>query len=235
MKEAVTLIGFWKSKEQPDLPMPEARTENWRHQNSFMLDLMALQEQLPRAMFRGMSRCRICNKMNGCGEYTFKGFKWPEGLLHYVKEHNVKPPAVFIAFVQSEIKPGERIKLENVKTVVVKETQYKHNVLSWACEFDPPLPYDERTKGMPYKAANIYAVDIQDENNHFVQHYVIALGGSKTDFHRILPSTSDIPSLEDLNKVLKKHMGYKIVESEDFIKQKALAKLTEDERKVLGI
>jgi hypothetical protein len=40
----------------------------------------------------GLSFCRICGQANGNGERTDGHYVWPEGLAHYVAQHNVRLP-----------------------------------------------------------------------------------------------------------------------------------------------
>jgi thiol-disulfide isomerase/thioredoxin len=47
----------------------------------------------------GVSRCRLCGKSNGSAEYTFSNFIWPEGYIHYLKDHNVKIDDEFKTFL----------------------------------------------------------------------------------------------------------------------------------------
>lgn len=46
-------------------------------------------------VYRGWSSCRICGERNGHREFTFGGYCWPEGYLHYIQEHNVEPSEGF--------------------------------------------------------------------------------------------------------------------------------------------
>lgn len=48
----------------------------------------------------GYSSCRLCdNEGNGSTDLTDGVYAWPQGYAHYVAEHDVKPPADFIAHV----------------------------------------------------------------------------------------------------------------------------------------
>jgi hypothetical protein len=47
--------------------------------------------------YRGLSRCRFCGSLNGSAELMDGAYCWPEGLAHYVSEHQVRPPADFVA------------------------------------------------------------------------------------------------------------------------------------------
>jgi hypothetical protein len=51
--------------------------------------------------YRGLSRCRFCEKHNGSAEYTDGVYVWPEGLAHYVLAHDVRLPGEFVSHVVS--------------------------------------------------------------------------------------------------------------------------------------
>ena len=51
--------------------------------------------------YRGLSPCRICGRSNGSAERTDGVYCWPEGLAHYVIEHQVRLPDAFVAHVLS--------------------------------------------------------------------------------------------------------------------------------------
>jgi hypothetical protein len=51
--------------------------------------------------YRGLSQCRFCKQKNGSGELTDGAFCWPEGLGHYLWEHDVRLPQEFITHVHS--------------------------------------------------------------------------------------------------------------------------------------
>lgn len=42
--------------------------------------------------YKGWSTCRICGKPNGSREFTDGSYYWPEGLVHYVEDHDVVIP-----------------------------------------------------------------------------------------------------------------------------------------------
>lgn len=91
--------GFWRSTEEPDLPMPITRTEPWDGARGFVTGLYDLQKKSEQILYRGFSVCRVCGKPNGNGEFEHKGWVWPSGYLHYVEQHYVKPSPEFSAFV----------------------------------------------------------------------------------------------------------------------------------------
>ena len=92
-------VGFWYSKSEPDLPMPEARVRPWKGQGTFMVALGKVEAKATKQPYKGFSNCRLCGVHNGIADMRAHGFLWPSGLIHYVESHNVKPPAEFIAMV----------------------------------------------------------------------------------------------------------------------------------------
>jgi hypothetical protein len=42
--------------------------------------------------YKGSSSCRLCGCINGSADMTDGEWVWPQGLLHYVIVHDVKPP-----------------------------------------------------------------------------------------------------------------------------------------------
>jgi hypothetical protein len=49
--------------------------------------------------YRGLSPCRFCGQLNGSAELTDGAFCWPEGLAHYLFEHDVRLPPRFVSHV----------------------------------------------------------------------------------------------------------------------------------------
>ena len=107
MKAVFTMReGYWRSKFEPQYPMPVARLKPWKGQRKFLEALAKVEESsLPlRSMFKGWSNCRCCQCKNGSAEYSIKmsGFivAWPDGFEHYVREHNVRPSWAFQSFIE---------------------------------------------------------------------------------------------------------------------------------------
>lgn len=90
--------GFWYNIHEPELPMPVAG-EHWEGQGVFLVLLGELEARAEAEVYRGMSTCRLCQRMNGSCTYQLGEWEWPEGLVHYVREHNVKPSPEFKTFV----------------------------------------------------------------------------------------------------------------------------------------
>lgn len=57
-------------------------------------------------IYKGVSKCRICNLSNGSKEYRIKKgntiFRIPIGLLHYYKIHHVQPSKKFYNFIMNQ-------------------------------------------------------------------------------------------------------------------------------------
>lgn len=99
--------GFWKSTEEPGLPLPIAREKAWVGRKAFLIALGTV-ESSPRVVtnnYRGWSRCRCCEAHNGSAEYTvaYGGaiWRWPSGFQHYVEVHNVRPSVAFEEFIRT--------------------------------------------------------------------------------------------------------------------------------------
>lgn len=55
--------------------------------------------------YMGYSVCRICGQDNGCLDLTDDVYIWPDGLVHYVRDHAVRPPREFVVHALSQRKP----------------------------------------------------------------------------------------------------------------------------------
>lgn len=88
------LEGFWYSDSQPELPKV-VPGEPWERQTEFITKLISVQKTAKSLQYRGCSLCRICNKVNGSITYQCNDWQWPQGYIHYITEHNVKPSKEF--------------------------------------------------------------------------------------------------------------------------------------------
>jgi hypothetical protein len=94
-------VGYWRdhrktsksSREYKGLPWP--KEAEWDEDEK-----AAVLEYLWNAEFtghyKGYSNCRICGARNGYAERGDSKYNFPDGLAHYVEEHNVKLPRSFI-------------------------------------------------------------------------------------------------------------------------------------------
>lgn len=101
--------GFWAQSIDDQtslLPWPVARTEKWEDQDDFIVRLETLEKSLRErgedsyVGYRGYSFCRCCeNRRNGSHTYVHDGWIWPEGYIHYLRDHNVQPDKDFKLFI----------------------------------------------------------------------------------------------------------------------------------------
>ena len=91
-------IGFWRGSknETSELPWPtDYYDPHWdeeeREAVATYLDSGKIADS-----YRGWSECRVCGCMNGTSDMTDGTYLWPEGLSHYVREHNIRLPREFI-------------------------------------------------------------------------------------------------------------------------------------------
>ena len=92
-------IGYWYSKYEPQCPMPvenSASEEQVKQQLEIFQQFNSGEDEV---FYRGWSRCRICEEVNGSSEFEkyVNGEKYgiPSGLKHYIEDHNVLVPGIF--------------------------------------------------------------------------------------------------------------------------------------------
>lgn len=84
--------------------MPKSNKNPWEGQKEFLTNLEKICHVIEPIHYRGISICRLCGSINGSTEYMLDDYIWPSGLLHYIKDHNVKPPQGFIDYVNETVK-----------------------------------------------------------------------------------------------------------------------------------
>lgn len=93
--------GFWWSKFEPRLPMPAAQPRAWKGKKSFLRSLGRVEMTVEYSQYRGSSKCRICDMLNGSKTFHTDEWEWPSGLRHYIEAHNVEPTPEFRDFIES--------------------------------------------------------------------------------------------------------------------------------------
>lgn len=112
MKRDKILLGFWKSEDKPELPMPVKNSwKNLPAKKRFLAWYKEFLETYDECRaYKGSSTCRLCGGDAGSYEYVFT-FKTkngrmtlfiPEGYEHYIEEHNVKPPLKFFKALKNK-------------------------------------------------------------------------------------------------------------------------------------
>jgi hypothetical protein len=93
------LIGYWAS--DTDRQWPDPRTLVDRAWADAEREVIAwyLRYGLVASTYMGRSTCRFCGVQVGNVELTDGAYVWPEGLAHYVDEHQVRLPQEFVTHV----------------------------------------------------------------------------------------------------------------------------------------
>lgn len=98
-KEIIKQEGFWYSEYEKQYPMPVPFVGEWEGKKEFLAKLKETEKNTNKAYYKGWSTCRLCKCHNGSFSHQYKSWKWPEGFIHYVRDHNVKPSDEFIKFI----------------------------------------------------------------------------------------------------------------------------------------
>jgi hypothetical protein len=101
--DALKRLGYWRSERDTGWPDPaEFIDPDWDQTERRVVALYLSKGTIAR-MYMGLSRCRLCEKLNGSLEYTDGTYLWPEGLDHYVNEHDVRLPSTFVQHVEAQM------------------------------------------------------------------------------------------------------------------------------------
>ena len=101
-EKPLRLIGYWSGgyggRDWRDVR--EFVDEGWDDDERIEVGLY-LQHGLVARAWMGYSPCRLCDSVtNGNLDLTDGSYLWPEGLVHYVRDHHVRLPAEFVAHVR---------------------------------------------------------------------------------------------------------------------------------------
>ena len=106
MTEGLILVGYWHSEYEQNYPDPnKLQSKNFwedferiNYCNKKRITLY-LDSGIPCNFYRGISRCRICEKFLGSFERHDYKYIWPDQLSHYISEHDVILPKDFIQHI----------------------------------------------------------------------------------------------------------------------------------------
>ena len=106
-KEELKFIGYWNamhyvSHQSFPLPMPQNYIDpNFSEKEKI---IRHLRNGSDFEFWRGNSFCRFgCQNVDmGFKDLTDGTYVWPEGYIHYIEKHNVKPPQEFITHVLNQ-------------------------------------------------------------------------------------------------------------------------------------
>lgn len=99
--------GYWNTKDNdyPQYPMPVRHNKKWK-KSEFLVHLKVVQNDLDgktsQGFMKGWSTCRVCQAKCGSSEFARGKYDWPDGLVHYITKHGVKPSDDFIEFINAE-------------------------------------------------------------------------------------------------------------------------------------
>ncbi len=93
--------GFFYSKSEPNLPRVKHKDKgDWKgikgSKKALLNALSEIQNKARKRHYKGWADCRCCKANVGSTEYEYKGWVWPEGLMHYILMHNYRPSDDFI-------------------------------------------------------------------------------------------------------------------------------------------
>ncbi|MFC0004731.1 hypothetical protein [Micromonospora siamensis] len=112
-KTVLRLIGYWAAAGQEEWPHPTAFVEPAGDPESRRRVVAYLRAGTTCLATAGVARCRICGGPNGSGELTDgRHFVWPEGLAHYVEEHDVRLPDEVVATMADPPAPVDPVAFE---------------------------------------------------------------------------------------------------------------------------
>lgn len=95
----LVLIGYWRGKGVEGWPDPsEFMDFTWDvDERDIVVDY--LRRGFVVRAYMGYSPCRMCGRGNGSLELSDGVYVWPEGLTHYLADHDVRPPEPFVSHV----------------------------------------------------------------------------------------------------------------------------------------
>src|SRR5262245_12174601 len=95
-------VGYWWSEETPYLPHPHNFIALEWDATERQAAIRYLESAYKTSDYRGFSWCRLgCQGMNGNQDHTDGTFIFPEGFVHYVREHHIRPDERFLEHARS--------------------------------------------------------------------------------------------------------------------------------------
>lgn len=138
----------WVKRKGTQYPMPVPRDSPWKGEKKFLMNLKKVVDsnKVAKSGFeaKGFSRCRLCGKINGPGDYSLEYYQWPDNLFHYVKKHNIKPDEEFIEFINNKAKEIDGIDNSDSSEIYVIRPRTKNrksypNIIDTTSRSNSPL------------------------------------------------------------------------------------------------
>ena len=86
-------IGFWSGFSEKNDKYPDVYDfidDNWNTEDKQRVLDWLEKHKVKNGGAMGFSVCRICGVNNGSQEFRSKEFIYPEGLIHYIRDHNIR-------------------------------------------------------------------------------------------------------------------------------------------------
>lgn len=143
---------------------------------------------------------------------------------------------------------AKTVKFSKTATIKKKGVVFNemNNDTAYLMEFEPGLPYDKRTKGVPHKRAIVFKTVIQDMdyNAHGQTYFIFCsdryakISKGKLAIKSNINYIHQLIKAKDLKEALKK-LEYKLVdeveEKKNHLIQSAKNKLTKEEIEAIGL
>ncbi|MFG1775840.1 hypothetical protein ACGFIG_05335 [Micromonospora sp. NPDC049048] len=111
------LIGYWWGLDEPGWPDVKQFVDEGLDPNESERVARYLSSGTAWVAAAGLSPCRLCGVGNGSAELTDgRHFIWPEGLGHYVRDHQVRLPALITEVMSGEPAPVDAFRFEQELT-----------------------------------------------------------------------------------------------------------------------
>lgn len=96
-----TFFGYWRREEsaKSEFPFPTEYIDfNWDVEEKQKI-ISTLKNAKVYESWMGWSNCRLCGIVNGSRCMIYNNLIFPEGLVHYIEKHFVKPPQNIIDII----------------------------------------------------------------------------------------------------------------------------------------
>jgi len=121
----LTLIGYWLGWSE--LGWPDVRNSvdpSWHEDERQEVTAYLRKGTLFRS-FMGHSVCRFCCIPNGASEQTDGSYFWPEGLAHYLEQHDVRLPDQFVEHARRGRKGRQQVRRRELKDATAYEAWWR--------------------------------------------------------------------------------------------------------------
>ncbi len=178
------IIGYWSPPERglqsvaemdPGYPDPRQLIGGWdRTEQDAVIAYLRGTGVHYGMKWMGYSCCRICGGFNGTADNSDGEWVWPSGLIHYVRDHDVRLPTEFVETALSATREGRKPKVLPFKE---RDGSWRHALLPhgydnrfwlrWAQQNTPSLPdaipFDEARRICHELSHEAWQFEIQNE------------------------------------------------------------------------